>query len=94
MYHPTPDSPVYDHLLELKESLGPRYNRRDRATIMIGACIETGFNTRYKIIKGLRVAGLSNNLVVGILDEQTGTVPGLHLWRCDDEGRYHLLDPI
>ena len=89
-----PDSKVYRHLRELKESFGPNCNRRDRAVVLIGACILKGFNTKHLIIKGTRVAGLSKNHVVGILDEQTGAVAGLHLWRCDSEGKYHLLDPV
>ena len=91
-YYISKDGPTYEHLLELKESLGPNVNRRDRVVVMIGACIEQGFNERQLILKGLRVAGLSREHVVGVLDGQTGTVPGLHLWRRDEDGKYHPLD--
>lgn len=90
-YHFSKDGAVYDQLRALKESFGPSANKRDRATVLIGACILNGFDTRYLILKRLRVTGLSRNHVIDILDDLTGTVPGLHLWRCDDEGRYHPL---
>jgi hypothetical protein len=83
---------IYRHLRGLKESLGPKANRRDRAVLMIGACILQGFDTRPLIIKGLRATGLSVDNVVGILDEQTGDVPGVHLWGCDESGIYRVLD--
>lgn len=89
---PTPDSPVYDHLLDLKRSLGPDCNRHDRAILLIAACIENKFDTRHKILKGTRVAGLSASNVIARLDDNTGEVVGIHLWRCDADGRYHLLD--
>lgn len=82
---------IYRHLFKLKASFGPKANRRERAVVMIGACILEGFDTKPEIIKGLRAAGLSVNHVQTILDQQTGIVPGLHLWQRDEEERYHLL---
>lgn len=92
MYPPHPDTKVYDHLLKLKKSFGPDCDRRVRAVVLIGACIEHGFDTRYDILMGTRVAGLSKDHVLAILDEQTGTVPGIHLWECAEGGHYRLLD--
>ncbi|WP_404366114.1 hypothetical protein AB5I39_10235 [Sphingomonas sp. MMS24-J45] len=92
-YYISKDGSVYDHLLKLKESLGPKANRRERMVVMIGACIDQGFNERQLILKGLRVAGLSREHVIGVLDGYTGTVPGLHLWWRDEDRKYHLLDP-
>lgn len=83
---------VYRHLREVKDSLGPKANMHDRAIVLIAACISNGCDTRHQIIKRLRVTGLSVNYVIGTLDDQTGDIAGLHLWRCDDGGRYHLLD--
>ena len=91
-YYISKDGPVYEHLLKLKESLGPKANRRERVVIMIAACIEQGFDERQLILKALRVAGLSREHVIGVLDGQTGNVPGLHIWRRDEDGKYHLLD--
>ena len=93
MYPPFPDSPVYRHLREVKESFGPHCDRRVRAVVLIGACIEQGFDTRHKIIKGTRVVGLSKSHVLGLLDENTGDVPGVHLWQLGSDGRYRLLEP-
>jgi hypothetical protein len=87
---PTPDSAVYDHLLKLKASLGPKYDRRDRAILLIIACIEKGFDTRHKILEGTRVAGLSRDNVEARLAENTGEIAGMHLWRLDADGRYFL----
>lgn len=83
---------VYRHLQDVKESFGPNPPRHDRAVVLIAACISNGFDTRHQIIKGVRVNGLSVNYALGILDDQTGEIPGIHLWRCDDAGQYHLLD--
>lgn len=82
----------YKEISRLKDEIGTSLSRRDRAEVLIGACILNRFDTRHLIIKWLRVAGLSPNLVEKALDERTGPFPGEHLWRCDDTGRYHLLD--
>jgi hypothetical protein len=84
-------NPVYGHLIELKESIGSDLSRRDRAAVLIGACITHGFDTKHQIYKGLRVAGLSANLVRDVLEELTGDVVGLHQWQSDADGQYHLL---
>lgn len=85
---------VYRHLWDLKRSFDPKANRRERAVAMIGACILNGFNTRLQILKGLRSRGLSVDHFLGLLDDHTGTVPGIHLWRLDDDGQYYLLDVV
>ena len=59
---------------------------------MIGACILNGFNTRLQILKGLRSSGLSVDHFIRLLDDNTGTVAGIHLWRLEDDGQYYLLD--
>lgn len=82
---------VYRHVQDVKEELGPNVKRHDRVVILIGVCIESGFDTRDKIIKALGVAGLSKAFVASILADQTGDLPGMHLWRCGADGRYHLL---
>ncbi len=82
-------SRVYHHLGEVKATFGPNPHRPTRAIVLIGACISNNFNTRHLIIKGCRVTGLSVNHVTKLLDEHTGD-----LWRRDDEGVYHLLDPV
>ncbi len=83
---------VYKALFRMKESLGPSPNRRHRAEILIGVCILHQFNSRYLIDKGTRVMGLSHNNVMRALDERTGAVPGKHLWQCDADGYYQMLD--
>jgi len=82
---------VYKHLRELKCSFGLKCDRRERAVVIIAACISNGFDTRSQIIKGISALGLSKDHVLGLLDEQTGTVPGLHLWSREPEGHYRLL---
>lgn len=83
---------VYRELDRLKESFGLNPPRRYRAEIMIGACILHKFNTQRLIVKALGSRGLSRNFVIRLLHERTGELPGEHLWRYDDDGRYHLLD--
>lgn len=83
---------VCRHLQDVKDSPRPEANRLDRTVVLIGTCFANDFDERGKIIKGLRVLGLDTKYVVGILDEQTGTVPGIHLWRRDEVGRYHPLE--
>lgn len=82
---------VYRHLRTLKESLAAELKPRDRAAVMIGACILQGFDTKHQIYKGLRVARISANLVRDVLEELTGDVAGLHQWQRDADGQYHLL---
>lgn len=83
---------VYRHLSDLKEEIGTSLSRRDRALVMIQACIANGFDTRNQILKGLRSRGLAPTLFLKLLDEHTGDVPAVHLWRCDEAGCYHLHD--
>lgn len=85
---------VYSELRRLKESLGPKPSRRDRAELLIGACILHRFATRHQIVKALGSIGLSKAHVVRVLDERTGPIPGEHLWVRDEAGRYQLLDAI
>lgn len=85
---------IYRQLRNLKRNVTSKLSRRDRAEVLIGACISEGFNSRHRIIKTLRAIGLSVNLLVKALDEGTGNDPELHLWKCDEDGRYHLLGSI
>jgi hypothetical protein len=87
-------NPVYSTLIILKEKLATPIARTDRIKIMICASILYGFNTRYMIHKGIRVSGLSENLVNDALSQRTGTITGLHLWNCNKEGQYKLMDRV
>jgi hypothetical protein len=82
---------VYSHLWDLKRDRSD-LSRADRAVLLIGACILHGFDTKNQILKGLRFAGVKGDYVIDLLDEQTGNVTGLHLWRCDEAGHYHVLE--
>ena len=84
---------LYLHLFTLKENIGKTLSRRERAEVMIGACILRRFDTRGQIVKALRASGLSPNLVIDALNDRTGDDPWAYLWRRDDSGRYHLHDP-
>lgn len=85
---------VYRALYALKREIGLSLTRRERAEVMIGACILRRFDTQELIVKALRSIGLSPNLVLDTLRDRTGDDPWAHLWRCEDSGRYCVNETV
>jgi hypothetical protein len=79
-------------LRELKAACEPTSNKHQLATVLIIACIDTGWTTRGQIVQALTALDLDRRHINIILNAETGNVPERHRWRLDADGRYRLLE--